>query len=147
MSGRGEVLVIMGAGAGKSLLFMLPAMSVPSGLTVVIVPLIALRLDMKRRCDAMHLAAADWDSSQPADGVSTVLVTPESALTSSFGRFLAQHRTHDRLDRIVIDKCHVLLDAERGWRNSILHMRNLLYHEVPLTCLTATLPPRDMPLP
>ncbi|KAJ6194071.1 hypothetical protein J3E72DRAFT_199128, partial [Bipolaris maydis] len=48
------VVVIMGTGAGKSILFMLPA-SVSSGVTVVVVPLVALRFDMKARCDELGI--------------------------------------------------------------------------------------------
>jgi superfamily II DNA helicase RecQ len=40
----------MGTGAGKSVLFMLPV-SVLSGVTIVVVLLVALRFDMKERCD------------------------------------------------------------------------------------------------
>ena len=48
MGGNSPVVVIMGTGAGKSLLFMLPA-SCSSGVTVMIVPLIWLRQDMRAR--------------------------------------------------------------------------------------------------
>jgi superfamily II DNA helicase RecQ len=40
----------MGIGAGKSVLFMLPAL-VSSGVTIVVVPLVALRFDIKERCE------------------------------------------------------------------------------------------------
>jgi superfamily II DNA helicase RecQ len=40
----------MGIGAGKSVLFMLPAF-VSSGVTIVVVLLVVLRFDMKERCN------------------------------------------------------------------------------------------------
>jgi superfamily II DNA helicase RecQ len=46
MQHKSPVVVIIGIGAGKSVLFMLPA-SVSSGVTIVVVLLVALRFDMK----------------------------------------------------------------------------------------------------
>jgi superfamily II DNA helicase RecQ len=43
------VLAIMPTGGGKSLLFMLPAVASKSGVTIVIVPIVALRQDMYER--------------------------------------------------------------------------------------------------
>ena len=42
------VIVIMGTGIGKSILFILPALC-STGVTVVVVPLISLKGDIKRR--------------------------------------------------------------------------------------------------
>ncbi|USP79366.1 hypothetical protein yc1106_06640 [Curvularia clavata] len=58
------VVAIMGTGAGKSVLFMLPA-SVSTGVTVVVVPLVALRFDMKTRCDELGIVSGEWDSRRP----------------------------------------------------------------------------------
>ncbi|KAG9385568.1 RecQ Superfamily II DNA helicase [Pyrenophora tritici-repentis] len=44
-------------GAGKSLLFMLPAWAEQGGTTVVVVPLIALRGDMAQRCKKLGYRA------------------------------------------------------------------------------------------
>jgi hypothetical protein len=49
-AGESPVVVVMPTGGGKSMLFMLPAWVEPGGLTVVVVPLIALRGDLHRRC-------------------------------------------------------------------------------------------------
>jgi superfamily II DNA helicase RecQ len=61
MQHKSPVVVIMGTSAGKSVLFMLPA-SVLSGVTVVVVLLVALRGDMKARCDGLGIVSAEWDS-------------------------------------------------------------------------------------
>jgi len=42
--------------------FMLPAWMEQGGTTVVVVPLIALRGDMKRRCDEMGISCEEWDA-------------------------------------------------------------------------------------
>ena len=48
--GDSPVVVVMGTGGGKSLVFMLPAWCSSGGTSIVVVPLIALRQDMKDRC-------------------------------------------------------------------------------------------------
>ena len=55
---------VLGVGTGKSVVFMLPA-SVSSGVTFVVVPLVALRGDMKARCDGLGIVSAEWDSRRP----------------------------------------------------------------------------------
>jgi superfamily II DNA helicase RecQ len=47
--GISPVVAVMPTGGGKSILFMLPAY-IGGGLTVVVVPLIALRGDLQQRC-------------------------------------------------------------------------------------------------
>jgi superfamily II DNA helicase RecQ len=49
-AGESPVVAVMPTGGGKSLLFMLPAFAEQGGTTVVVVLLIALRGDIKRRC-------------------------------------------------------------------------------------------------
>jgi superfamily II DNA helicase RecQ len=58
-AGISLVVTVMPTGEGKSILFMLPAWVKPGGTTVVIVPLIALRGDMKRRYDKFGIACAE----------------------------------------------------------------------------------------
>jgi superfamily II DNA helicase RecQ len=51
----------------------------------------------------------------------------------------------DRLNRIVMDECHVILDSGAGgaWRSRILELRELVRTETQLVYLTATLRPAD----
>ncbi|OGE46472.1 hypothetical protein PENARI_c239G05377, partial [Penicillium arizonense] len=105
--GQSPVVAVMPTGGGKSLLFMLPAWISPRGVTVVVVPLIALRGDIMHRCRQLGILCVAWESRRPADQASIVLVTPESAITEDFMTFLNRQRLCHRLDRIVIDECHV----------------------------------------
>jgi len=77
----------MGIGAGKSMLFMLPA-SCSTGVTVVVVPLISLRDNLKDRCDKAGIECVKWDSRKPHEWALVVLVTPESAVSEGFGDFI-----------------------------------------------------------
>lgn len=51
MNGISPMLVVMGTGAGKSLIFMLQAYCSHGGTTIVVVPLVLLQDDLKVRCD------------------------------------------------------------------------------------------------
>jgi superfamily II DNA helicase RecQ len=50
MQHKSPVVAIIGIGVGKSVLFMLLAL-VSSGVTIVVVPLVALRFNIKERCE------------------------------------------------------------------------------------------------
>ena len=140
-----RLLAIMKTGAGKSLLFMLPAACSRDGTTVVIVPLISLQQDLMERCEAMGVPCATWQSSNPAHWAKIVLVTPEAAVEPAFHRFLNQKSTTGQLDRIVFDECHLILDATDEWRPKMREMKTLLSKATQILCLTATLPPREEP--
>ena len=91
MRGESPIVSIIGTGAGKSLLFMLPAMcsAIDSGqgipeMTVVVIPMISLRQDIERRCQAVGLTCAEWDYRRPQVGISIMLVTSESAVSQAF---------------------------------------------------------------
>ncbi|KAK4031235.1 hypothetical protein C8A01DRAFT_21515, partial [Parachaetomium inaequale] len=58
---------------------------------------------------------------------SIVLVTPEAAISESFGHFVNRQRAIGRLDWIVVDEYYIVLDSgARGrWRSRILGLRRL----------------------
>lgn len=139
--GRSPVIAVMPTGGGKSLLFMLPAWICSRGTTVVVVPLLALRGDIHRRCQELQLSSVEWESRRPVDSASIVLVTPESALTEDFFAFLNRTKALYRLDRIVIDECHVILNNQKHFRPDLARLGRLTKFQVPMVYLTATLPP------
>jgi superfamily II DNA helicase RecQ len=132
---------VMLTGAGKSMLFMLPVWAEQGGTTVVVVPLIALRGDMKRRCQKLGISCAAWDSRHPPDAAAIVLVTPESAVTDGFATFMNRLRATRQLDRIVIDECHVVLNWRYDFCKQMQQLGRLVAAETQIVLLTATLPP------
>lgn len=142
MQQKSPIVAIMGTGAGKSVLFMLPA-SVSSGVTVVVVPLVSLRSNMKARCDKLGITCVEWSSRRPHEWAQVVLVTPESAVGEAFGQFMNRQRAMGRLDRIVVDECHVIMDSLQGWRGRMLALRELFRVETQMVYLTATLRPSE----
>jgi superfamily II DNA helicase RecQ len=109
--GESPVITVMLTGGGKSMLFMVPAFATPGSMTVVVVPLVALRANMTQRCQQLGISCVAWESRRPPNAASIVLVTPESAVSPDFQMFLNQLRWMRRLDCIVINECHVVLNS------------------------------------
>jgi superfamily II DNA helicase RecQ len=143
VAGKSHVVAVMPTGAGKSMLFMLPAWAEQGGTTVVVVPLIALRGDMMRRCRKLGISCAEWDSCRPPDAAAVVLVTPESAVGEEFATFLNRLRATRQLDRIVIDECHIVLNRRYDFRKEMQKLGKLASAETQIVMLTATLPPSE----
>ncbi|KAI7458059.1 hypothetical protein KC351_g18349, partial [Hortaea werneckii] len=141
--GESPVVVVMPTGSGKSILFMLPAFEQSGGVTIVVVPLKSLRADMMERCRAFNIDCAVWSARHAVDGASIVLVTPEKALSPEFGSFVGRLRQTQRLDRIVIDECHVILNDRWDFRQRLQQLGLLAYAETQMLLLTATLPPSE----
>ncbi|EYE89895.1 P-loop containing nucleoside triphosphate hydrolase protein, partial [Aspergillus ruber CBS 135680] len=141
--GQSPIVAVMPTGSGKSMLFMLPAWVAPRGTTIVVVPLIALRGDLQRRCARLGIVCVEWESRQPPDEASIVLVTPESAITEDFMTFWNRQRLQHRLDRIVIDECHVMLNRQKDFRPAMAQLGRLTVAQTQMVYLTATLPPTE----
>ena len=95
------------------------------------------------RCSAVNIGCAVWSRGQAVDGASIVLVTPEKALSPEFGTFVGRLRQTQRLDRIVIDECHIVLNDRWDFRQGLQQLGRLAYAETQMLLLTATLPPSE----
>ncbi|KAK5109839.1 hypothetical protein LTR85_002037 [Meristemomyces frigidus] len=147
VDGRPYVLIIMrtGGGGGGSLMFMLPAAASTDGITIVVVPMTALRSDLWERSSAQGIPCAEWDGERPPFRARIVFVTPESAVSLAFGRFIDEKRRTRQLERIVIDECHMILESTPKWRPRRRELRRMATKGVQVIYLTATLPPTDEP--
>ncbi|PON20011.1 hypothetical protein TGAM01_v211118 [Trichoderma gamsii] len=117
--GRTPILQIAGTGEGKSLSFLLPAYCAYDGVTVVVVPLLALQGDLKRRCDELQIDSHIWSHSR-AKTSKIVFVTPESMAAEDFHSFVTGLIVRQQLDRIVVDECHMVLGASFRFRREFL---------------------------
>ena len=89
VKGCPRVVVVMRTGGGKSLLFMLPALASPDGVTIVILPKTALQGDMRKRCQEIGIKHAVWnDDHAPPYEARIVFVVAESAVTKAFTDFV-----------------------------------------------------------
>lgn len=141
MDNKSPIVLVMATGGGKSLVFMLPASVKEAGTTVVVTPLVALKQDMQRRCRELGIECQSWSGRKKMHDSCILLVTPESATSIGFMQHLRKLQSMDRLDRIVIDECHVLLNTRLDFRRKLQKLRKVVEFTVQLVLLTATLPP------
>jgi superfamily II DNA helicase RecQ len=145
MQEGGPFIQITGTGGGKSMSFMLPAYCVPGGTSIVIVPLVALRDDLRSRCKELGIASIIWQRDRGNPPATIVFVTPETAVTKGFRDWVNGVVATGQLDRVVVDECHVLLDGSEEFRNDLTRLGGIIREwGVQRVFLTATLPPEDM---
>jgi superfamily II DNA helicase RecQ len=95
-----QAVVVLGTGSGKSLIFMVGVAAADARTTILILPAVALRTDMLRRCPLV------W-SLGSGQHASLVIVPAEMACTKSFLEYAHGLVRRQQLDRIVIDECHL----------------------------------------
>jgi superfamily II DNA or RNA helicase len=139
--GLSPVVAVMPTGSGKSMLFMAPAMAAPRGTTVVVVPIRALADDIAERCRGLGISCRKWAELPPPSDESIVIVQPETVATKTFQHFLNRLVLAQRLDRVVVDECHVVLNDSATFRPELRELGRLSLHAVQMVLLTATLPP------
>jgi len=142
--GMWPIVQVAPTGGGKSLTFILPAFCIPDGVTIVITPLVALENDMEQRCRRLGIDGYVWKSNRVQRGAPLVFVTPESAVTKGFRIFVERLHSQQKLDRVVVDECHTLLEWSKTFRPRIGQVGIALQEfGVPVICLTATLKPSE----
>ena len=150
LKGYSPILIISGTGSGKSLYFQIPSLIASferiDSLIVIILPLIALKLDIARRFDQLGLFTEEWKINSPISiNTRILLITYESAITNRFKEYALRQISQNRLDRIYIDECHFILDANTEFRPKLRQIGELLELKVQFIYLTATLSPTDLP--
>jgi len=102
----------------------------------------ALTADLVKRCRLLGLPCSAWEAGASATPASRlVFVSAEAAACNDdFLTFAAHLQTQDRLDRIVVDECHVPLTAA-SYRRQLAYLYRLRAVPCPLVLLTGTLPP------
>ncbi|KFZ24201.1 hypothetical protein V502_01319, partial [Pseudogymnoascus sp. VKM F-4520 (FW-2644)] len=146
MKHESPILVVMGTGVGKSMLFQIPAKSASSGTTIVITPLVLLQDHMVERCQQVGISCTKWDSQRMGEmRAQIVIVTPESAVSKAFSTFLNDVQGRGELVRIVFDECHTVMDSTPDFRPQMQQLGALSTREVQMVFLTATLPKHTEP--
>lgn len=144
LSGK-HCLAIMPTGAGKSLCYQLPAVTL-DGCCVVVSPLIALMHDQLRAAQAVGIRAAsltsvdsDWRETQArlrAGDLDLLYVAPERASGEGFRDLLRSAK----VTMFAIDEAHCVSEWGHDFRPDYRMLRTLLdeFPAVPRLALTAT---------
>ncbi len=138
--------IVLPTGSGKSFLYMLMARMSRLGVTVVILPLVALLHDVVARCRRQQVPFTTWSdmnggSTQPVMGADAplVLATVEQAVQRSFCAWATRLQVAQQLHRIIVDEAHLLLTAS-SYRQVLLRLRDLRAVGCPWSIMSATLP-------
>ena len=138
---RGNQIVLLPTGAGKSLCFMIPALLL-NGPTLIIYPLLALMNDQKRRLDEAKLDTVVFRGGQSEDerkecferiakGARFILANPEVLQNQS----LLKHLTLCRIAHIAIDEAHCVCEWGDSFRPAYLELGKIIKE---LGCKTVT---------
>lgn len=135
-----QVVIVIGTGSGKSLIFMVGASVADARTTILVLPMVALRVDMLRRFHQVGIRPSIWPANTK-ESASVVIVSAEAACTQAFLEYAHLLVSRQELDRIVVDECHLTITAsdyrpcmaQLGW-----YIRQIRTQTV---WLTATLPP------
>lgn len=138
--GQSPLVVVLPPGAGKSLLFQLPASLPTANTTIVVLPFRALTKDLVKRSRGLGLTSVVWtDVNQPSARI--IFVGAETAaVNDDFLTYVSDMQTRGKLDRIVIDECHIPLTSG-SYRLHLMHLDRLRSIPCQLILLTGTLPP------
>ncbi|KAI6777557.1 uncharacterized protein J7T54_004107, partial [Emericellopsis cladophorae] len=134
-----QVVVVLATGSGKTLLVMLSAMLKGAGTTILILPTVALRSNILERLREAGVKAIVWAPGE-SRAAPLVIVSAEAACTRGFLDYAFRLEAQQRLDRIVVDECHLTLTAT--FRKSMVRLGSFVRQvRTQSVWLTATLPP------
>ncbi|KAJ6587816.1 hypothetical protein B0H10DRAFT_1831369, partial [Mycena sp. CBHHK59/15] len=129
-----DAVVVSSTGSGKSLSWILPLLARKEGISLVVTPYTSLGLDERNTVKDFELTATGE--------MLVVYVYPEMLESPSFTRLTHSKSWQGRLSAIYIDEAHLIYQTH-VWRPSyarIYRLRNIIGHNVPLICLSATCP-------
>lgn len=109
-----QVIVIMATGAGKTLPILIPSQMPGAGTTIIVMSTVALRYSLIRQMRAMSIRWEEWTGqSSPTTAPSVVIVSAEAVSnTWRLTDYCWRLNESGRLDRIVMDECHLTLTAQ-----------------------------------
>lgn len=152
--GVSPLIVVLPTGAGKSLLFMAPALTdTPDGwgrlgVTILIVPSRALIQDTIVRLANIGIASTEWlpNAESTYDNhkeAARIVVVSADLVGGGKGEFITYAALLARsgiLRRIVVDEAHIPITAAH-WRRKLALIWHIRLIKCQLVFLTATLPP------
>jgi superfamily II DNA helicase RecQ len=145
LQGDTVAICVLPTGAGKSILFMLPAMLCEGGTSVVVVPFVALLDDLVERARTFGVDVIRFDTGANIQRESIpraarlVVVSADVASSEQLLMYVDGLRGNGLLRRIFIDECHTII-TDAGYRAKLTALVGLRRFECPVVLLSATLP-------
>ncbi|KAI9748290.1 MAG: hypothetical protein M4579_007265, partial [Chaenotheca gracillima] len=129
--------MVTATSSGKTLIYLLCASLSSAQTTVVMVPLVSLKKDLRRRAEEFNISVSFYEEGSKA--TSLVLASVESVDNPHFFTFLKTLQHEKKLDRIIFDEAHLIVTAA-NYRYVMHHLKNLRLINTQFIFLTATLP-------
>ena len=150
--GRGNLLLVLPTGGGKTLSFLLPMHmeregNARRGVTLVLEPFVALSADMVGRVARSGLNVLPYDGSLAlgdVQGLDCLVCTVDALQTDHLTVLIRSLSTLNLLARIVVDEAHHALHSA-SFRPVFELLSTLRSNPVPILLLTATVPPNLVP--
>lgn len=136
-----DLLVILGTGGGKSLIFMLCAARAEEVdlTTIVIVPLIALLKDLVSRLRKSKIRVIEWSRTTTIYGGQVTILSTEAAASQDFLAYFLKGCQLKKIGRVVLDEIHTLL-TDKHYRPLLKCINQLRQGEVQFIGTSATIP-------
>lgn len=130
---------MLATGSGKTLVVLVAAALEGAKTTILVLPTVALRANMVEGFNRVGVRSILWAPGE-SKAAPLVVVSAEAACTRSFLDYAHQLEGQQRLDRIVVDECHLTITA--GYRKSMTQLGSFVRQiRTQSVWLTATLPP------
>jgi len=134
-----QVVLVIGTGSGKTLVVMIGAVVADARTTILVLPMVALRGDMLRRFQLVGIQPLIW-SVDCRRSASLVIISAEAVCTQGFLEYAYALVLQQKLDRIVLDECHLTITAN-DYRPCMLQLSWYVRQiKTQTVWLTATLP-------
>jgi superfamily II DNA helicase RecQ len=131
------ILAVLPTNSGKSLSYLLTSSLSTSKVTLVILPLVALKKDIKRRSLEFNIPISQWEHSQ--EFKSLTLISLDTIENPKFTESISNLINNHLLDRIILDEFHLLYTTS-SYRFIMFRFKNILPKPVQFVFLTGTLP-------
>ena len=137
-----DTLCIHPTGSGKSYLFLIQPFLRPQMVSIVIVPLVALQMDLVEKCRKIGITAYLWDNRHSAGG-QLIFCSCEHVNSQGYTSFVNEYSKTGKLYAIFFDEAHLV----KQWADFRPVFHRLQKHirpqhcNIPIIALTATCPP------
>jgi len=131
------ILGILPTSSGKSLTYLLTASLSTSKVTIVIVPLLGLKNDLIKRAQEYNIPCCNYEDNNKFKNLT--LISIETIIDPTFNFDLIKLLDEKKLDRIIFDKCHLLITAA-NYRSIMYKFHEILKFNTQFVFLSGTLP-------
>ena len=117
------ILGILPTSSGKSLSYLLTSSLSISKVTIVILPLVGLKLDILRRAKEFNIPCSIFEENKEFKNLT--LISIETIVSSTFISLVQDLISNNNLDRIILDECYLLISSS-SYRNIMFRFKEIL---------------------